>query len=179
MKGIHCLDEESDWKAYQENDVLQYLLDTKKSGAVQHIGFSTHTPSLANRVLDTGLVDQLMFSVNPGYDYQHGDYANGSTNERMDLYRRCEMELEKRLERMRQNERIYKKHKWIKVVGILFVILLLLLLAALLFLKLWPAFGGRASAEDRKDYEARAENYRDGRFYNDGDFQIVRETEQA
>lgn len=72
-----------------------------------------------------------------------------------------------------------KKHKWIKVVGILFVILLLLLLAALLFLKLWSAFGGRASAEDRKDYEARAENYRDGRFYNDGDFQIVRETEQT
>ena len=71
-----------------------------------------------------------------------------------------------------------KNHKWIKVVVILFVILLLLLLAALLFLKLWPAFGGRASAEDRQDYEARAENYRDGIFYNDGAFQIVRETER-
>lgn len=29
-----------------------------------------------------------------------------------------------------------------------------------------------ASAEDRKDYESRAENFRDGKFYNDGDFQI-------
>lgn len=76
-------------------------------------------------------------------------------------------------------KKFIKKHKWIKVVVILFVILLLLLLAALLFLKLWPAFGGRASAEDRQDYEARTENYRDGRFYNDGDFQIVRETEQT
>lgn len=72
-----------------------------------------------------------------------------------------------------------KRHKWIKVVVILFVILFLLLLAVLMFLKSWPAFGGRASAEDRQDYEARAENYRDGRFYNDGDFQIVRETEQT
>lgn len=72
-----------------------------------------------------------------------------------------------------------KNHKWIKAIIILLVVLMILLLAALLFLKLWPAFGGRASAEEQKDYEARAENYRDGKFYNDGDFQIVRETEQT
>lgn len=72
-----------------------------------------------------------------------------------------------------------KNHKWIKAIIILLVLLMILLLAALLFLKLWPAFGGRASAEDRKNYEARAENYRDGKFYNDGDFQIVRETERT
>ena len=89
---IHCLDEDSDWEDYQENGVLEFLLDMKKRGVVHHIGFSTHTPSLANRVLDTRLVDQLMFSINPGYDYQHGDYANGSAGERMALYRRCEME---------------------------------------------------------------------------------------
>ena len=62
---IHCLDEENDWKEYQENGVLRFLLDMQKSGAVRHIGFSTHTPSLAHRVLDTGFVDQLMFSINP------------------------------------------------------------------------------------------------------------------
>ncbi len=87
---IHCLDEENDWKEYQENGVLRFLLDMQKSGAVRHIGFSTHTPSLAHRVLDTGFVDQLMFSINPGYDYQHGEYAKGSAGERMDLYRHCE-----------------------------------------------------------------------------------------
>ena len=72
-----------------------------------------------------------------------------------------------------------KNHKWIKVLVMLVCILLILLVAALLFLKLWPAFGGRASAEDRQDYEDRAENYHDGKFYNDGDFQIVKETEQT
>lgn len=72
-----------------------------------------------------------------------------------------------------------KNHRWVKAILVILVILMILLLAALLFLKLWPAFGGRASAEDRKNYEARAENYRDGKFYNDGDFQIVRETEQT
>lgn len=33
-----------------------------------------------------------MFSINPGYDYHHGEYANGNVNERMSLYRRCEAE---------------------------------------------------------------------------------------
>ncbi len=72
-----------------------------------------------------------------------------------------------------------KNHKWAKVVVVFLGVVLILLLAVVLFLKLWPAFGGRVSAEDRKDYESRAENYRDGKFYNDGDFQIVRETEQT
>lgn len=32
-----------------------------------------------------------MFSINPAYDYQQGgEFANGNTNERMELYRRCE-----------------------------------------------------------------------------------------
>ena len=71
-----------------------------------------------------------------------------------------------------------KKHKLAKVAVVLAAILLSLLLAVLLFLRLWPAFGGRASREDKEDYAARAENYRDGKFYNDGDFQIMRETER-
>ena len=33
-----------------------------------------------------------VFSINAAYDYQHGDYANGSAGERMALYRRCEAE---------------------------------------------------------------------------------------
>ena len=89
---IHCLDEVQDWKNYQENGVLEYLLDMKRQGVVKHIGLSTHTPELANLVLDAGIIEQLMFSINPGYDYHHGEYANGSADERMGLYRRCESE---------------------------------------------------------------------------------------
>ena len=72
--------------------MLDYLLEMKKAGVVRHIGLSSHTPELAQRILDTGLVEQLMFSINPAYDYQHGEYAIGSAGERMDLYRRCEAE---------------------------------------------------------------------------------------
>ena len=89
---IHCLDAASDWQEYREQGVLDYLLDLKKQGIVRHIGLSTHTPELAELVLDTGLVYQLMFSINAGYDYHHGDYANGSMEQRMNLYRRCEAE---------------------------------------------------------------------------------------
>lgn len=89
---IHCLDSAGDWEQYQENGVLDYLLEMKKSGVVRHIGLSTHTPELAGRILDSGIVEQMMFSINPAYDYQHGEYAAGSAGERIDLYRRCEAE---------------------------------------------------------------------------------------
>jgi hypothetical protein len=60
---IHCLDGASDWEDYQKNGVLEYLLNMKAQGVVRHIGLSTHTPSLAETVLDAGLAEQLMFSM--------------------------------------------------------------------------------------------------------------------
>ena len=89
---IHCLDEEKDWRSYQENGVLDYLLEMKKAGVVRHIGLSSHTPELAAKILDTGLVEQMMFSINPAYDYQQGEFAIGGAQERLALYRRCEAE---------------------------------------------------------------------------------------
>ena len=61
-----------DWRAYQENGVLDYLLELKRAGVVRHIGLSSHTPELARKILDTGLVEQLMFSINPAYDCSRG-----------------------------------------------------------------------------------------------------------
>lgn len=87
---IHCIDELTDWQKYQDGGILQHLLDLKSQGVVKHIGLSTHNPVLANVVLDTGLIDMLMFSINPAYDHAKGEFANGSSSERMDLYRRCE-----------------------------------------------------------------------------------------
>ena len=39
-----------------------------------------------------GIVDMMMFSINPAYDYQKGEYGIGEIDQRMDLYRRCEKE---------------------------------------------------------------------------------------
>ena len=89
---IHCLDEEADLKAYEENGVLSYLLGLKEQGVVHHLGLSTHTPLLANRVLDMGRIDMMMFSINPVYDYGKGEFGFGENAERFDLYRRCQAE---------------------------------------------------------------------------------------
>ncbi len=89
---IHCLDEDADLAAYEKSGALRYVLDMKAQGVVRHIGLSTHSPALAQRVLNKGILDMLMFSINPMYDYGQGEYANGSSEERYSLYRRCEKE---------------------------------------------------------------------------------------
>ena len=89
---LHCLDEESDLKRVLDSGVLDYIQQLQREGTVRHIGLSSHTPRVVNRVLDMGILDLLMFSINPGYDYHHGDYAIGGAEERMALYRRCEAE---------------------------------------------------------------------------------------
>ena len=89
---LHCLDEESDLAAYEKNGVLAYVRDLKAQGVIRHLGLSSHTPALANKVLDLGIVDVLMFSINPVYDYGQGDYGIGSAAERHELYCRCQRE---------------------------------------------------------------------------------------
>lgn len=90
---LHCLDEESDWKQHKEGGILQYLMGLKEQGVVRHIGLSSHTPATAELVLDTGLPDMLMLSINPAYDYECGDeWGKGKVAERMRLYQRCHAE---------------------------------------------------------------------------------------
>ena len=86
------MDEMSDWQEYQQNGAYALLLDMKKQGVVRHIGLSSHTPATIQKVMDEVPVDMLMFSVNPGYDYQKGEYAKGTGEERAAIYRRCEAE---------------------------------------------------------------------------------------
>jgi predicted aldo/keto reductase-like oxidoreductase len=90
---LHCVDEMDDYEELVNSGVLDYLKELKRKGIVRHIGFSSHTPSVANKILDTGLVDLFMFSINAGYDYERGDELGiGTTSERLDLFKRCEKE---------------------------------------------------------------------------------------
>ena len=89
---IHCLDETSDWKKYQENGILEYIYTLRKEGVVRHLALSSHTPSVIQAVLDDVDVDMLMFSINAAYDSGEGDYAHGSMNERTAVYQRCQAE---------------------------------------------------------------------------------------
>ncbi len=90
---LHCVDEDEDFDKLVEIGLVDYLKELKEQGAVKHIGFSSHTPSVANRILDTGLIDMMMFSINPAYDFEKGDeYGIGSVAERQELFRRCQRE---------------------------------------------------------------------------------------
>lgn len=89
---IHCLDEVSDWRKYQKNGALDFLMQMKEQGIVRHLGLSSHTPATIQQVMDDVPLDMLMFSVNAAYDYHKGTYGKGSTDERTAVYRRCEAE---------------------------------------------------------------------------------------
>ncbi len=90
---LHCVDTSEDFDKLIEIGVLDYLKTLKEQGIVRHIGFSSHTPEVANRILDTGLIDMMMFSINPAYDFEKGDeYGIGSVRERKELFYRCQRE---------------------------------------------------------------------------------------
>ena len=88
---LHCVDEDEDFDELINSGIFDYIKKLKEEGKVHHIGFSSHTPSVANRVLDTEVIDMMMFSINPAYDLEQGDELGiGSTSERAALFRRCE-----------------------------------------------------------------------------------------
>lgn len=89
---VHCQDEQSDWVTYRQNGVYAYIKELQKQGVVKHLGLSSHTPSVIQAIMNDVPIDMLMFSVNPAYDYGHGDYANGGVDERAKLYKRCKAE---------------------------------------------------------------------------------------
>ena len=90
MGFIHCVDDEEDLDEVMNGGLWEYMKSLKADGIIRHLGFSSHNPAIARQILDTGLVDMFMFSINPSYDYQKGEYAIGEVAERAALYRDCE-----------------------------------------------------------------------------------------
>ena len=89
---IHCIDEAADLEKAVAQGTIDYIQQLKREGVIRHIGLSSHTPSVVQQVLDMKILDMLMFSINPAYDYNHGEYAIGGSDERSALYRRCQAE---------------------------------------------------------------------------------------
>ena len=70
------------WRAYQKNGVLAYLLNMKETEWCGIWAVVPYAGAGCPGGWIQGMIDQLMFSINAAYDYQHGDYANGSAGER-------------------------------------------------------------------------------------------------
>lgn len=67
---IHYVDSESDFHEIFDGPILQLALQLKAEGKIRHIGLSSHNPIVARLAVESGMVDVLMFSINPCYDLQ-------------------------------------------------------------------------------------------------------------
>ena len=62
------IDSEEDFKGVFETKFVDYVMKLKQQGKIRSIGASSHNPVMASRVVETGIVDMLMFSINPAFD---------------------------------------------------------------------------------------------------------------
>ncbi len=65
---IHFVDEQSDFDEVFGGPVIEYAKELKAAGRIRSIGLSSHNPLVALQAVKTGLVDVLLFSINPAYD---------------------------------------------------------------------------------------------------------------
>ena len=67
---IHYVDSLEDWEAVAGGPVMAYVRELQAQGKIRYIGLSSHNPAAAMQAVQSGLIDVLMFSVNPCYDLQ-------------------------------------------------------------------------------------------------------------
>lgn len=70
---LHYIDSFKTWDEVVNNGILDYCKELKEKGIIKSIGMSSHHPEVALKVVKEGLIDILMFSVNPCYDLLPGD----------------------------------------------------------------------------------------------------------
>ncbi|MDL2236696.1 aldo/keto reductase [Christensenellaceae bacterium OttesenSCG-928-K19] len=98
---LFFIDTEENFKDVFETEILRYAQDLKRQGVVRRLGASSHNPVTARRIVETGEIDLLMFSINPAFDMMGADMilddmvesvasASGIEPARAALYQACE-----------------------------------------------------------------------------------------
>ncbi len=100
---IHYVDTPEDWETIVNGPFLQYVLEQKKKGVIRHIGMSTHNPAMAKKAVESGIVEMILFSINPAFDLmpptedlnayfaeQYDEHLGGMDPIRAELYKLCE-----------------------------------------------------------------------------------------
>lgn len=65
---IHYSDEQTDLDTIFRGQFIDYVCQLRKEGKIKFIGISSHNPLIAKQAVMTGLIDVVMFSINPCYD---------------------------------------------------------------------------------------------------------------
>ncbi len=100
---LFFLDDDAAVDAVLANGIVDYALKLKEQGVIRAIGASAHNPKSARRVVEAGLVDMMLFSINPAFDLMPGaadiekmltdPFSEAVTTpdpERADFYRLCQ-----------------------------------------------------------------------------------------
>lgn len=67
---IHYVDSEEDFQTVFGGEIIEYAKELKEKGIVRYLGMSSHNPHIAKKAAEIGLIDVLMFSINPAYDLE-------------------------------------------------------------------------------------------------------------
>ena len=100
---IHYVDAPEDWNSIVNGPFLEYVYALKASGRIRHIGLSTHNPVVAKAAVESGVIEMMLFSLNPAFDmlpmagdvqvYFGDDFSTavgGIAPDRAELYSLCE-----------------------------------------------------------------------------------------
>lgn len=100
---IHFVDRLDDWNTVLSCGFMDYMIELKKTGAIRHIGLSTHNTAIARLAVEHGAVEVILFSLNPAYDLlppteniddffvdEYDASLSGIDPERAELYKLCE-----------------------------------------------------------------------------------------
>ena len=67
---IHIVDNEEAYEKAFNSEFYDYVKQLKADGKIKYIGLSSHSPVMALKAVEAGLIDVLMFSINPAYDME-------------------------------------------------------------------------------------------------------------
>jgi predicted aldo/keto reductase-like oxidoreductase len=69
---LFFVDTDADVEALFDNGIVEYVRDLKRQGVIRAVGAGSHNPATATRLVESGEIDLLMFSINPAFDLMAG-----------------------------------------------------------------------------------------------------------
>ncbi|MBE5759963.1 MAG: aldo/keto reductase [Clostridiales bacterium] len=100
---IHYVDEEKDYRGIMEGPFIEYAKELKEQGKIRHIGMGTHNPKIAKMAVESGIIEVILFSINPAFDMlpptedineyfvdEYDEKLGGIDPEKTALYQLCE-----------------------------------------------------------------------------------------
>lgn len=65
---IHIVDDPAEWDTLVNSPYMEYVKQLKAEGKIHHIGVSGHNVAAALKAVKSGIVEVIMFSINPAFD---------------------------------------------------------------------------------------------------------------